>query len=144
MHIGLASFIFYWCQPTVEGVTEKCKILVGSWEYHLQGSLQITTLCWNDIYVLGFSGLWPHHPRLIYAWYDSISMPNTIPLELNVGWWERESVGGAEVGQNIKVGVLGGHMSQCALVRFWRLFLLGGPIYLLYALYKNDIGVQPY
>ena len=29
-----------------------------------------------------------------------------------------ESVGGAEVGQNIKVGVLGGHMSQCALIRF--------------------------
>ena len=31
---------------------------------------------------------------------------------------EDASVGGAEVGQNIKVGVLGGHMSQCALIRF--------------------------
>ena len=27
-------------------------------------------------------------------------------------------VGVAEVGQNLKVGVLGGHMSQCALIRF--------------------------
>ena len=82
----------------MEGVTETCNILVGSWGYHLQGALQITTLCWYDTYVWGFSGLWPHHPRLMYAWCDSISMPNTIPLEINVGWWERESVGGAEVG----------------------------------------------
>ena len=82
----------------MEEVTEKCNILVGSWGYHLQGALQITTLCWYDTYVWGFSGLWPHHPRLIYTWCDSISIPNTIPLEINVGWWERESVGGAEVG----------------------------------------------
>ena len=26
----------------------------------------------------------PHHPMLIYAWYDYISMPNTILLEINV------------------------------------------------------------
>ena len=36
-----------------------------SWGYHLQGALQITTLCWNSTYVWGFSGLWPHHPKLI-------------------------------------------------------------------------------
>ena len=100
----------------MEEVTENCKILFGGWGHHLQGALQITTMCWNYTYVWGFSGLWPHHPRLIYAWYDSISMPNTIPLEINAGWWGRESVGGAEVGQNLKVGVLGGHMSQCALI----------------------------
>ena len=36
-----------------------------------------------------FLGCAPHHPRLIYAWYDSISMPDTIPLEINVEWWGR-------------------------------------------------------
>ena len=29
-------------------------------------------------------------------------MPNTIPLEMNAGWG-RDSIGGAEVGQNTKV-----------------------------------------
>ena len=55
-------------------------------------------------------------------------MPNTIPLEINVEG--RESVGGAEVGQNIKVGVLGGHMSQCALIRFWRNIFYQAALYI--------------
>ena len=33
-------------------------------------------------------------------------MPDTIPLEINVEWWGRKSIGGAEVGQNTKVSVL--------------------------------------
>ena len=140
MHFWLTSFIFYWCQSTREGVTENWKNLVGSWGHHLQGALQITTLCWNYTYIWGFSGLWPHHPRLIYAWYDSISMPNTISLEINMGWCGRESVGGAEVGQNIKVGVLGGDMSQCAHQILTKYFLSGTPICLLTPYMKMILG----
>ena len=76
-----------------------------------------------------FLGCAPHHPRLICACYDSISMPDTIPLEINVEWWGRESIGGAEVGQNTKVGVVGGHISQCALIRFWRNFFNQAALY---------------
>ena len=49
-------------------------------------------------------------------------MHNMIPLACPILFHlklmrDDESVGGAEVGQNIKVGVLGGQMSQCALFR---------------------------
>ena len=71
-------------------------------------------------------------------------MPDTIPLEINVEWWGRKSIGGAEVGQNTKVSVLGGHISQCALIRFWRIFFIRQPYISTNSLYKNDIGVQPY
>ena len=71
-------------------------------------------------------------------------MPDTIPLEINVEWWGREGIGGAEVGQNAKVGVLGRHISQCALIRFWRIFFTRQPYISTNPLYKNYIGVQSY
>ena len=122
----------------MEGVTKNCKILVGSWGHHLQGALQITTLCWNDTFQ-AFLGSAPHHPRLIYAWYDSISMPDTIPLEINVEWWGRESIGGAEFGQNTKVGVLGGHISQFHQI-LMKFFLSCSPISLLTPYIKMILG----
>ena len=46
-------------------------------------------------------------------------MPLACPMLFHLKlMWDDEGVGGAEVGQNIKVGVLWGHMSQCALIRF--------------------------
>ena len=46
-------------------------ILVGSLGHHLQGALQITTLCWNDTYVSGFSGLCPpsSQANLCMIWF---------------------------------------------------------------------------
>ena len=67
-------------------------------------------------------------------------MPDTISLEINVEWWGRESIGAAEVGQNTKVGVLGGHISQCALIRFWRNFFIRQPYISTNPLHKNAIG----
>ena len=86
-----------------------------------------------------FLGCAPHHPRLVYAWYDSISMPDTIPLEIDVEWGGCECIGGAEVGQNTKVGVLGSRISQCAsdLTQF---SLSGSPISLLTPYIKMILG----
>ena len=55
----------------------------------------------------------------------------------------RESVGGAEVGQNLKVGVLGGHVSMCPH-QFLTKYFLSGSLKSTNPLYINDIGVQPY
>ena len=46
--------------------------------------------------------------------HDMIPLACPILFHLKLIWDDE----GARVGQNIKVGVLGGHMSQCALIRF--------------------------
>ena len=50
--------------------------------------------------------------------HDMIPLACPILFHMKLMWNDDESIGGAEVGQNTKVGVLGGHISQCALIRF--------------------------
>ena len=57
--------------------------------------------------------MWPYHPRLLMHDVIKLACPMLFHLKL---MWDDEA--DSEVGQNIKVGVLGDHLSHCALIRF--------------------------
>ena len=65
--------------------------------------------------------------------HDMIPLACPILFHLKLNWDDKGArvyaIGGAEVGQNTKVGVLGGHISQCALIRFSRIFFYQAALY---------------
>ena len=72
-------------------------------------------------------------------------MHDIIPLACQILFhlklmWDDKGARVYEVGQNTKVGVLGGHISQCALIRFSQFFLSGSPICLLNPYVKIILG----
>ena len=63
--------------------------------------------------------------------HDMIPLACLILFHLKLMWDDKGAIriGGAEVGQNTKVDVLGGHISQCALIRFSRNFFYQAALY---------------
>ena len=84
MTTWLPSFIIYWRQSTMEGVTDNCKkcwLAVEGTTY--RGRDQSVLCAEMTLMFEAFLGCAPIISWLIYAWwYDPISMPNTIPLDI--------------------------------------------------------------